>query len=304
MMRMAVLGDSVAWGQGLLDGHKYANLLQARMGGPSEVELAMPAHSGATIGITFAGEQRSWNGEVPKDTPTVVTQLDLIPDPSTIDLVLVNGGINDVNVRRILDPLTRSSDLRSLTWQACHVDMKKLLGKAIGRFGKPTCRFIVTGYYPILSAESDPLLKGENELLDLFLGHHGLGFPIRLDKGPIVEHIIKLCITFWQESSRALSQAVADAAREFGFPSRMAFVPCPFTEQNALFAGTPMLFGFGPDGGPQDEVIGGRAGTCKIAYPDLLELPSFEMCRYASVGHPNPQGALAIADAVWARMNS
>src|SRR5437762_2962827 len=103
-MKVTVVGDSVAWGQGLLDTHKYGSIVNQTLG------LATPplmlAHSGATIGIRGATPFTAQSGEVPTSSPTVLEQVTAAPDPADAQVVLMNGGINDVNIRVILNPMT------------------------------------------------------------------------------------------------------------------------------------------------------------------------------------------------------
>jgi hypothetical protein len=45
------------------------------------------------------------NGETPEARPTIIEQCDSFADsPDTVDLVLLNGGINDIGVATILNP--------------------------------------------------------------------------------------------------------------------------------------------------------------------------------------------------------
>lgn len=297
MVRLAVVGDSVAWGQGLLPAHKYFQQLAAALGPPTAVEVVLRAHSGAVIGARHPGPVETQDPEVPVGTPTILAQLADIPDPSTVDLLLLNGGINDVEVWKIVDPLTRSSDLRKWTWQACYNDMKTLLVEAAARFKKPDCLFVVTGYYPILSKRSDLLTEGGNRLEKL-LGLHGLGIPFLLPKGPIIDQIVSQCLQFWKDSDTALRQAVNELRGPLNLGPRLMFVPAPFTERNALFADTPWLFGIGL--GPEDEVVDSRQDACAVAHRGHSAAQA--LCGFASVGHPNVAGAAAIGDALRAAL--
>jgi len=289
-LKMAVLGDSVAWGQGLLDKHKYAYLVSSQICGQQPI---MQAHSGAKIGFGYTGKQTKADPEVPEPVPTILAQVDQVPEPAIIDLVLIDGGINDVGVQTILNPFTRNSSLNLETTDACYKNMKFLLSKAVGIFTKPTCRFVITGYYPILSSKSDMDLM-EADYLDRLLGLHGLCIPSHLERISVIKHIISLTEQFWHDSEKALLQAVS----EIGLGKRMMFAQSPFTEKNALFASEPWLFGFNPDLAPEDEVITLRGGACDAQYPDPLDLVQCEMCHYASIGHPNIIGAEAISTAI------
>src|SRR5204863_6176047 len=62
-MKVTVVGDSVAWGQGLLDAHKYGSIVNQALG--IATPPLMLAHSGATIGIRGATPFSAKSGEVP-----------------------------------------------------------------------------------------------------------------------------------------------------------------------------------------------------------------------------------------------
>ena len=109
---LVTIGDSVHWGQGLRREHKLHAIVEA------EVHRAHPglvhylgAHSGAIIGIGAVVQRAGVHGEVPVAYPTITNQVDAFPgDPADVLAVLVNGGINDVDIRTILNrrPTTRS----------------------------------------------------------------------------------------------------------------------------------------------------------------------------------------------------
>src|SRR5260370_4330752 len=171
--RIVSLGDSVPWGQGLVEAQKYDSVvhgvLHARF--PGGANLKRLAHSGAIIGaIPVLGNPA--NGEVPVPRPTIVEQCDnFTEDPGAVDLVVVNGGINDVGVATILNPFALVPSLSSKIRTACHDGMLLLLRKLSAKFTKPACKILVTGYYTILSDQSDPL--GSRRLLAL----HGIAPP-------------------------------------------------------------------------------------------------------------------------------
>jgi hypothetical protein len=174
-----------------------------------------------------------------------------------------------------------------------------LIAKAAGVFTKPTCKFVVTGYYPILSPDSDPLTISDDALVHL-LGVFGHGFPQSIevaDQGPILDAVVSLAVQFWRDSDQCLAQAVSESASSLGLGNRLFFVPNTFTEENALFASDPLLFGFGSDLAPEDEVIPQRTAACNIQYP-ILDPMGRVMCYHASVGHPNVAGASSIAQVI------
>ena len=294
--RMVTLGDSVSWGQGLLDAHKYRTLVAQTLGARFTVSADNCSHSGATIGVG-AGHNGAADGEVPDSYPTILDQCGNYANaPGDVDLVLVNGGINDVNVRTILDPLTSVNHLTDLTRKHCHDDMVTLLGDMCRKFSKATAKIAVTGYFPILSRQSDP------KLIPDLLNVHCIRPPDFLADLPITDKIIELCLTFWNVSNASLAQAVQDANRGSG-GGRVVFVPLPYGEQNSVFAPQAWLWGIhlDPTLSPEDEVIAPRHQSCDVFYrAHPLDVLARETCYRASAGHPNVVGAGKIAEAILA----
>jgi lysophospholipase L1-like esterase len=290
---IVTLGDSVSWGQGLLTQHKFANLVAAAYGASSAGNNFMLAHSGAIIGVSDPQPATSVNPEIPAPSPMVIDQIGQVQLPETVDLVLVMGGINDVNITTIFNPLTALADLRKLTLQFCYTDMKALLTKALNTFTKPTVQIRVIGYYPIISPVSDPLSGPAGDPLVHFLGNFNLGFPQTLERKAILGALSDRAMQFWGDSNNYIQQAVNEIASD-----SLAFVNTPFTPNNALFTSNSMLWGFGNDLGPEDEVAVQREVACALQYPPLTELVANEVCHLASVGHPNVTGAQAISEAI------
>src|SRR6266481_4913399 len=156
--RMVTIGDSIPWGQGLLEDEKYDAMVKAALAPshPGGMSLERFAHSGAVIGA-FGATGVPQTGEVPGSRPTIIEQCDTLATPDTIDLVLLDGGINDVGVATILNPLALIPSLTSRITRACHDGMLVLLKRLAAKCSKPSCRILVTGYYPIVSDKSDPV---------------------------------------------------------------------------------------------------------------------------------------------------
>ena len=289
-MKVTVVGDSVAWGQGLLDAHKFSSIVNEGLGSGG-VAPDMLAHSGATIGIRGATPFTSASGEVPASAPTILAQVMAAPDPTTTEVVLMNGGINDVNVRVILNPFTSFRDLSHKTSRYCHRDMLALLKTATQRFPSPKTKFAVTGYYPVLSSDSEPLRA------PLLLATHGVSFAPFMYHDAVFDKIVALCTRFWKESTHCLNRAVRDCG-----DSRVHFVDPGFTERNAVFATAPLLWGVKADFSAQDEVIPDRHVACNVAYPQPIDIVDREACYRASAGHPNVAGAQQFAVAILASL--
>jgi lysophospholipase L1-like esterase len=297
--RMIVLGDSVPWGQGLATPHKYATVAGLGLGLPTPPE--MYARSGAIIDPgggygTSSSPCAASSSEIPLPAPTVRAQLSLVDDPNSVDLVLVNGGLNDVDFRRILNPLTSSDQLTRWIRAACYVGIKTLIGEVARTFTNPNARCLLTGYYPILSTKSD------QSSIQVLLSVFGIALPGHLPKDPLLLRVTQLCLQFWRESDTAFAAAVRDANAEPVLAGRWYYVPGPYTEDNALFAPTPLLFGLDAGLNPEDEVAGSRWVACRQCYTDPLDLMQLEQCRLASVGHPTIAGAAAYAAAIVAML--
>ncbi len=198
--RMLVLGDSVMWGQGLADEHKFSYkvrewICEQRNSGncqnKDDVQIHVEAHSGALIARPEKDNQKKeedrftrnnspirYPGEVSNAYPTVWGQVDLarryyldnsIP-LEEVDLILVNGGINDMGPARILAPKLLgflAGNINDFAKKYCEDEMKLLLDKVANTF--PNARIVVPGYFPLVSLNTP-----ENVLMEtigyLFLG--------------------------------------------------------------------------------------------------------------------------------------
>ncbi len=294
---IVTLGDSIPWGQGLQEAEKFDTLVKDALtpDHPEGVVLKRVAHSGAVIGA-FGATGVPEPGEVPSSRPSIIEQCDQFSDsPESVDLVLLDGGINDVGVATILNPLALIPTLSSRTTRACHNGMLMLLRKIGAKFSKPTCKIRVTGYYTIVSKQSDPL--GVEKLLKL----HGIALPdFGNPTAEFLEPVIRRCQEFFADSTASLQQAVADAA-----DSRITFVPTGFTDANAIFVpGTSLLWNLDLDDGlgPQDPVAADRHAQCDLAHGGPLNAFAREFCYRASAGHPNVAGARQFKDQLLATL--
>lgn len=295
-----VVGDSIAWGQGLEEQEKCHFLVEQevrRRNGGIGVYKTVLAHSGAILGLTPPDDEPlpPLPGEVPSSYPTIPRQVaSFASDPEEVDLVLVDGGINDVSVVQILDPLTSTTTLAQQTQTHCHDDMLFLLKSlVVGDAGAsprfPNARVIVTGYYQIISGQSD------TRLLDALLIAIGLdlgGIPGAVVGAAIAEETVATIVAnaaaFATEANAQLKQAVADANALLGAAGPRVFFADPgFGPENAALAPNALVFGINPDLSPQDPVAASRAPACSAAGSRTV----FEECTHASAGHPNPAGA-------------
>ena len=300
--RMLIVGDSIQWGQGLQDDQKFHTLVQAAVQagqGNIGVYKEVLAHSGATIGVGDQTALPAIYGEVPSSYPTILQQVDAFDDqPKTIDLILTDGGINDVSVMQIVSPNTKPEAISALVERHCHVGMRRLLDKLTTRF--PNAQIVVTGYYPIVSRASDiTLLKAL--LIAFGLSTRGLvgaatGAVLAED---VKRRVVANCRLFADQANAKLRAAVDETNAARGGSARVFFAPPRFGEKNSALAPENWLWGVNADSSPQDNLVAGiRLRYCKAnkTRSDLL------WCSRASAGHPNPRGAQEYARAITAAL--
>ena len=281
---LLAIGDSVVWGQGLAKQHKTAAILACHFG----AELGMLAHAGAKIGVRDSYSVTMPSGEIPCFFPTILQQLkNFQGNAGAVKWVLLNGGINDVEIQRVFNPMVPLYELELHTRNYCGRDFLILLRHVIRRFRR--ARVLVLGYYPGLSHQSRP--AGIEAFYSLV---HGMRFaPLgepQLFRHEIVEH----CLRFWKLSSGLLRGAVEHVNREAGRP-RAVFVDCGMSEANAAYAPQSMLWELDPDEPERapDEVAAERREACKLVGAGPLQM---RQAILSSAGHPNVAGAAFMAE--------
>jgi hypothetical protein len=321
---IVALGDSIMWGQGLLPADKFttltANWVMGQMG--KSVQLLSFAHSGAVLGPSGAAQTEAANvstpGEVPDSYPTIDYQgMTLAPaqiDPGLVDLILLDGCINDVSVGNILSPAVADADITSWTDQACSTGMSALLSRLTSKY--PHAKIALTSYYPIASDQSN---------LSTLMGLAGaagvsaatitaalaplIGVPPDPLSAAIAAAIAAAIVAqsyppfaigrstlFDMRSRTDLSAAMASLnGLSTGMPVGV-FVPVPFAAVNSYAAPQSWLWDVPAPPFDIDEVYGQRTGDCTGPLtPNAVGGP---MCLEASAGHPNVMGAMAYSDAV------
>ncbi|WP_224067611.1 hypothetical protein [Vibrio penaeicida] len=170
MMRIAVIGDSVMWGQGIPRHLTYANQLVSWLrqnvnSGANVRDLHQPvtgdykAHSGAIIGHDNEHHRRpsydtnlpqlTYFGDLPASYPTITRQLTDIDQPETVDLLLMNGIANDVGFKSAATDFEKTvQKLDGL------VDDRLIPFLVKARNQCPNALIIYTGYFPAVSPHS------------------------------------------------------------------------------------------------------------------------------------------------------
>src|SRR5215472_2130187 len=283
MSTLLVLGDSVVWGQGLAEEHKTAVLLARHLG----ASVNMLAHSGAKIGIRDSYSVTMPSGEVPCFFPTILQQVQSFAgDADGVRWVLMNGGINDVEIQRVFNAMVPMYELELHTRNYCGRDLLTLLRQVIRRFKR--AQILVLGYYPGLSHESRP--EGVEALYSLV---HGVHFAPVAEPAIFRNEIVEHCLRFWKLSSGLMRGAVEQVNREAG-RRRAIFVDSGMAESNAAYASQSLLWEIDlcdPENAP-DEVAQARRDACELVGAGPLQQ---RQCWLSSAGHPNVAGAARLA---------
>ena len=303
IFRVVFFGDSVVWGQGLLENQKFSALLgqstQATNDTRTLVTLDRGAHSGATIMEDPKSKDPSVfevspcvfdidalpprRGEVPLSPPSIFAQIkawdtQFQPVKESIKLIVLDGGINDLGVTSIIfplldDPIFFDSALVNKTNATCDIALQAVLQQALLTF--PNAKIIVTGYYPIITAATDWLL-----FLEITAPLFGLGLSlVALSHARMTYR----CRLFLDTAHTAMRRAIriVDPTE-----NRIRFVDPDFKSENALWASNSFLWGF-----PSDPLYDERKLLCS-------SMGGTFTCPIASLGHPNALGAKAYTKAI------
>jgi len=161
--RICVFGDSHGFNGGTAEHLKYYTLiknyleLQNNIG----VYVSVEAHHGAIIGKNKHTQYDKLHGEISTDYPTIHQQVSKIanePDASAVDLVLMDGGANDIPITRVMiesdpDDLSQiSQDFKQDINKYLYHDFKDLLKKTLGVF--PNAEIIPFSYFHTFSDKS------------------------------------------------------------------------------------------------------------------------------------------------------
>ena len=328
-LNLLVLGDSILWGQGLKEEHKAWRQVESWLEQTTgrEVRAKIEAHSGAVIGSAESSTDTStvWiDGEINRAVPSVNEQINYAlrsySDRSQVDLVLVDGCINDIDARRLLNASNTPSGIRELAQAKCGAPVEALLEKVAASF--PNAHVIITGYYPIVSE------KTSNDLFMRALNRRlytpAPGAPHRSDK-ELRRQLIDISKEWYQSSN----QKLADAARAVdaklsagGSRQRILFAEVEFLPDYAFGSHGSRLWGF--DASPlrkllvilafgrvsirtNDETRSQRSESCK----EVFKRPEGEtkdqkrarewrlmLCKLAALGHPNRKGSAMYVEAI------
>jgi hypothetical protein len=337
---IAVFGDSIAWGQGLSEDQKFYSIVARDYEQNYGLSRTIPwvyAHSGAGISTANNPEERveeyKFPGEIPSVYPTIPQQVDAFnfnEIKEEVDLIFIDGGINDVSLQYIFTSkyaqsvrnktaMVISQGTRSIKFPGMpaleinNVDMEKLLKKVKEKFNDANPTIILTGYYQIVSEDTDLLSVLE------YLSSQSIGIAAiaaaavgvayaGLLVAPILSiisdavlyrklktHLTSVSRAFYETSSAEL-QKVSNNLNQEGGP-QILFVDPRFEASNAMFTPNTLLWG-----GEKDSVRKERETQCKIARDQGHEVKFY--CDFASIGHPNVKGAERYAQQILGLLNA
>jgi lysophospholipase L1-like esterase len=329
--RVLILGDSIAWGQGLAQQDRWRSILcdQLRIALNRDVECIAPyIHSGAVIGIgdrneigtgdnLYKGTEKSFveardeiGGEVASATPTILTELDRFAHGATvpkIDLIVVSAGINDVNNMRWLNPLVDEGELDRIIDLHCNQHLTALLDRirVICMDANPNCLCVVLSYYQVVTEASRAAIDSIPGLLEALLGRDIAPKTLKqneklaqlIRKSQLLDSVIERSHEFATKSEAAIRLAVSNANR---YPFSANFVwasPGLLPEQGIYATGDKRLWEVKSDPSADEDhrlAPTDEVWSARIPVCDLLfpeDETSRRFCHVASIAHPNKAAA-------------
>ncbi len=323
---LLVLGDSIAWGQGLREEHKAWYLVKTWLENNSgrKVGERVEAHSGAVIGSVgdSAGNPVPvQDGEVNRGWPSVNDQIESAlgsyADPAKVDLIIVDGCINDLDARRLLNAVNTPVGIREAAQQKCGPPMAALLSRITSTF--PSAHVIVTGYYPLLSERT------ESDLFMRALAKRFYTGTARMNDKQLRARLIEISRQWYEGSNQMLAAAAGTVDQQLaakGSRQRVLFAEVGFQPEHSFAASQSRLWGFDASWlrkvlviltlgrvtlKTNDEQRNQRNASCKETFkPPAGETKQQKearenrimLCRLAAIGHPNRKGAQMYADAI------
>lgn len=287
---LVAVGDSVMWGQGVGRLRTFpaqvARREAARRG--LEPQVINLAHSGAVIPATassdtvelrerfvdahpwlfrpegdldrtafIAGTEpgRLLFGEVPASYPTILSQARAIrevTDPASVDVVLMNGGANDIGFEELLDPTANPHDFVH-AFDPGYRDVFRNGTKRTIREVRRQCKnaiIVVVGYHAALSPASDRdrikamlrELSGRGQLALLIYDFLGL-LSLTIDFNTLASFAINRALYGHGRASYWMRKAVSDAQADPALRGRgVMFAEPRLAAREAMFTPTAHVF--------------------------------------------------------------
>jgi hypothetical protein len=258
---------------------------------------------------------------VNRGLPSVNHQIDnalrSYADPSQVDLVLVDGCINDVDARRLLNAANTPDSIRELAQEKCGPPVEAMLSKIMTSF--PKAHVIITGYYPILSEKTASDLFMRAMMKRLYTG------TTRMNDKQLRTRLIDISREWYLATNQMLAAATrkvdAQSAAK-GSGQRALFAEIAFLPEYSFAAPQSRLWGFDASFlrkllvvltlgrvtlKTNDERRNQRRASCKDTFrqparetkdQERARKNRIKLCQLAAIGHPNREGASMYAEAI------
>jgi hypothetical protein len=232
-------------------------------------------------------------GENPATFPTVTDQTREMASRAAgtvVQLVLLDGGVNDAEFEEVLDP--RGPDIAKINREIGRIfgtDLPGLVAKVRQAF--PRAVIVVTGYYSVLSQESDR--DDLEELFEYMSGQPELLIAINegIQAVPVLREVLNL-VGIGEDVDALIEKAIrrsVTAAAHAHFWSRRGLGSLPgvvyafpaFRPRHALFAGGGSLVhqGYRPPGDPRHVVSDEMRDTRLASIPRRELLGTYTVLR-------------------------
>jgi len=312
------------WGQGLARGYKFADEVRRQvdldLGPRSASEPYIFAHSGATV----AEHDKDSNfdvanvppeladleppQELPLSYPSIPKQLEMAKSWLTargighdqVDLVLLNGGINDVGGLKIFDPSVNPDWVRERTRQKVE-PMMEFLPEVLTTFSK--AKVTIPNYFQIVSTDTG--IWELSALLSAFFLS-----PLPAVELPIIRNQLdKQSDAFnleWTERMSSIIEELRTTRPELA--ERICLVDVQFSGTNAYSAPDTYLWKIVQMDGwfyTRDQLEDDRIRDCEDAENHDWRPPDTPpYCKVAAAFHPNVAGANRYRDAMMSCIRS
>jgi len=324
-LHLLVVGDSLIAGQGLREEDRFYSLTRdwlrdevVRDSG--RVFMKNLSHSGSNVYLNEdekAALQEAekaidefYHPEVNFSFPSISTQVEVARreyeaegvTPEDVDLIMVTGGITNISVKGIINPFQGEKELRRDIVRYCNGYMGRLLSEMAGSF--PNALIAVIGYYPMISPKSSTGMI-YNAVLELY-GFPGPFKPVM--NNLLTKQFFKILHSkmtkrsrIWSEGSdRELSAVVDEHNRRTG-REMAVFVKSPIDESTWFGTRNSLLWKMGKKGRSEDDLYDIRVKACDAAIESVNDVDlTFKrrFCELSGLGHPNPEGSRAYAEAI------
>lgn len=311
-----------------------------KFNGKRRVNMFVKAHSGASITEKKEGNldpNHYFDGEINLWTPSITRQYQFALDcyqrptnsadcyqksdvsrddlsfyqgkpvlPENVDLILLDGCINDMSPRQIFNIAFSKDKLKQAAEKYCNGAMSELLTNLAKDF--PNAKILVTGYYPLVSKKTDPLILYK-ALLTVF-GKNFVSSTIikvlnilkwkKIDKIHFIRNELAERSSVWYQASVAgLLRAVNNTNSGLSpSPPRIFYVDPAFREENAFSASQTFMWKLIAKKRTDDPLFKKRLVACNNPEIKHFKRTHHFICHRAGLFHPNIAGADAYYQAV------